>query len=61
MEEKERGTEEMKKAFGIAREIMIGMLILMLMIGIWLGSVLQTSYRLCPVSAEELQMEVIGK
>lgn len=59
MEEKERGTEEMKKAIGIVREIMIGMLLLILMIGIWLGSVLQTSYRLCPVTAQE--MEVFGK
>lgn len=49
----------MKKAIGIVREIMIGMLILILMIGIWLGSVLQTSYRLCPVTAQE--MEVLGK
>lgn len=49
----------MKKAIGIARDIMIAMLVMIFAFGIWIGSILQTSYRLCPVTAEE--MEVLGK
>lgn len=59
MEEKERGTEEMKKTIGFIRDILIGAIIIgFMMIGLF-GAVLQTSYRLCPVTAEE--MEVLGK
>lgn len=49
----------MKKVIGIVMEAVIGMLIVCFMIGVYFGSVLQTSYRLCPVTAEE--MEVLGK
>lgn len=51
----------MKKTIGIARDIMIAMLVMIFAFGIWIGSILQTSYRLCPVTAQELQMEVLGK
>ncbi len=44
----------MKKVIGVAREIMIAALILVFMIGCYFGSILQTSYRLCPVTAEEI-------
>lgn len=49
----------MKKAIGIARDIMIAMLVMIFAFGIWIGSILQTSYRLCPVTSQE--MEVLGK
>lgn len=47
----------MKKVIGIAKEIVIAMIILVFMIGVWFGAILQTSYRLCQVTAEEI-MEV---
>ncbi len=59
MEEEKRGTEEMKKTIGFIRDILIGAIIIgFMMIGLF-GAVLQTSYRLCPVTTEE--MEVLGK
>lgn len=51
----------MKKFIGIVKNIMICMVISIIMIGGFFGAVLQTSYRLCPVTAQELQMEVLGK
>lgn len=49
----------MKKTIGFIRDILIGAIIIgFMMIGLF-GAVLQTSYRLCPVTAEE--MEVLGK
>lgn len=47
----------MKKVMGIVKEAMIALIILAFMIGVWFGAILQTSYRLCPVTAEEI-MEV---
>jgi len=61
MEEKERGTEEMKKVIGFIRDILIGAIIIGFMMISFFGAVLQTSYRLSPVTAQELQMEVIEK
>lgn len=59
MEEEKRGTEEMKKTIGFIKDILIGAIIIgFMMIGLF-GAVLQTSYRLCPVTTEE--MEVLGK
>lgn len=59
MEEEKRGTEEMKKTIEFIRDILIGAIIIgFMMIGLF-GAVLQTSYRLCPVTTEE--MEVLGK
>ena len=51
----------MRKALGIVREALIAMIILIFAFGIWIGSVLQTSYRLCPVTAQEMEMEVLNK
>lgn len=45
----------MKKVIGIVMEAVIGMLIVCFMIGVYFGSVLQTSYRLCPLTAAEVQ------
>lgn len=45
----------MKKVIGIVMEAVIGMLIIFLMIGVYFGSILQTSYRLCPLTAAEVQ------
>ena len=59
MEEEKRGTEEMKKTIEFIRDILIGAISIgFMMIGLF-GAVLQTSYRLCPVTTEE--MEVLGK
>lgn len=44
----------MKKTIGIVKEFMVGMLIVCFVIGVYFGAVLQTSYRLCPVTAEEI-------
>lgn len=44
----------MKKVMGIVKEAMIALIILVFMIGVWFGAILQTSYRLCPVTAEEI-------
>lgn len=44
----------MKRIIGIAKEITIGVIILMFIIGVWLGAILQASYKYCPVSAEEI-------
>lgn len=49
----------MKKALSIIRSILIAMIIMVIMIGGFFGAVLQTSYRLSPVTAYE--MEVLGK
>lgn len=51
----------MKKAIGIARQIMIAMLVMIFAFGIWIRSILQTSYRLCPVTAQEMEMEVLNR
>lgn len=59
MEEEKRGTEEMKKVMGFIRDILIGAIIIGFMMISFFGAVLQTSYRLCPVTAQE--MEVISK
>lgn len=49
----------MKKVVQCIRDILIGAIIIgFMMIGLF-GAVLQTSYRLCPVTTEE--MEVLGK
>lgn len=61
MEEREGGNREMKKAIGIVRQIMIATLVMIFAFGIWIGSILQTSYRLSPVTAQEMEMEVLGK
>lgn len=45
----------MKKLIGIVKEAVIGMLIIFLMIGVYFGSILQTSYRLCPLTEAEVQ------
>ena len=46
----------MKKAIGIVRQIMIAMLVMIFAFVIWIGSILQTSYRLCPVTAYEMEV-----
>jgi hypothetical protein len=48
----------MKKVIGIVKEAVIGMLIVCFMIGVYFGSILQTSYRLCPLTADEVVAEV---
>lgn len=49
----------MKKAIGFVKDITVAMIILTIMVGGFFGAVLQTSYRLSPVTAYE--MEVIEK
>lgn len=48
----------MKKVIGIVNEAVIGLLIVCFMIGVYFGSILQTSYRLCPLTADEVAAEV---
>lgn len=50
----------MKKVIKFLTELTIGMLIVCLMIGVYFGSILQTSYRLCPLTADEIATEVQG-
>jgi len=49
-----RGDKEMKKTIGIVKNLMICAIIAVFMVGCFLGAVLQTSYRLCPVTSEEI-------
>lgn len=48
----------MKKVIKFLKELTIGMLIVCFMIGVYFGSILQTSYRLCPLTADEVVAEV---
>lgn len=49
-----------KNMIGAVRTVIICAFIVMFMIGTFFGAVLQESYRLCPVTAEEIA-EVEGK
>ena len=50
----------MKKIIGYVRTVLICAFIVAFMIGSFFGAVLQESYKLCPVTAEEIA-EVNGK
>lgn len=51
----------MHKAIGIVRDILIGAIIIGFMMISFFGAVLQTSYRLSPVTAQEIEMEVLNR
>lgn len=44
----------MKRIIGIARTLLICTIVLISMIAMFLGAVLQESYKLCPVTADEI-------
>lgn len=51
----------MKKFIGFIRDILIGAIIIGFMMISFFGAVLQTSYRLCPITAQEIEMEVLNR
>lgn len=44
----------MNRSLGIVRDTLICLIVLVFMIGVFLGAVLQESYKLAPVTAEEI-------
>lgn len=49
----------MKKIAGIIRDILVGTIIIGFMLISFFGAVLKESYKLCPVTAEEIAAEVM--